>query len=404
MSKQKKIDLVSPQVYIGGQPHEQFDWLRENEPIYKHSLPNGKPFWAVTRYDDIYEIGRNYKDYSSASGIIHENHGCPFSEKKQPPSYKESMMIRKDPPEHTKYRRLVSKDFTPNGMKGWDEKIRGIAKDVVDKVIDKGQCEFVSEVAGEFVDRVTGRLLGLPDDQCSGLYEFTELFHHMPGTMSEKEIKDGFKELSGFITEVSNVKSKSDDGDISCRFLFGKVDGENLTYKDFYLQFMLMVNGGTDTVRNLVSVGLYELLKNPKQLAWLMEDLDARMPRARDELLRFISPLIYFCRTATRDIELDGNAIKKGDHVALYYGAANYDSSKFDEPHSLNLARDSSKHLAFGGGHHVCIGQWLARIEIDEIFKEILLRFKNIKIIGEPTWLGSNYSFGLKSMQITFDK
>lgn len=411
MSKEKKINLINPQAYINNQPHEQFDWLKQHAPYFKHTLFDDKSFWAVTRYDDVYQINRNHQDFSSTSSVMFENHGCPHDPSEQDSSTeqttsskeKKKMMINMDPPEHTKYRRLISKDFTPSGVRGWDKKISQISTDVVDSVIHKGRCEFVSEVSGELAGRVTAALLGLPQDQGNLLYEYTELFHSMPGTISAEKKKIKAKELSAYLKEVIRIKLKNDDGDISCRFLFGKVDDEFLNKKDFFQQFMLMVNGGTDTARNVISVGLYELLRNPEQLAWLMEDLDARMPSAREELLRFISPVIYQCRTATRDMELDGNSIKKDDILALFYGAANYDTSKFDEPHKLNLARENNKHIAFGGGHHICVGQWLARIEIDEMFKEVLSRFKNIQVVGEPQWLESNFLFGLKNMEITFE-
>lgn len=414
MSK-NTINLTKPQTYVGGLPHEQFDWLRKNSPYYKHPLPGNKFFWAITGYDDVYQMNRDHERFSSTK-VLFPNHGCPVektaedkpkgnaspNKKKSSPSAR--MMINMDPPNHTQYRRLVSKDFTPNGVREWDEKIAHMSKDIIDNVIDKGECEFVSEVSGALAGRVIAKLLGLPEEDGNLLYDFTMLFHAMPGEISPQDHKSRSKKLSDYLKEVIRVKREKDTGDLSCKFLYGKVNNEYLSDEDFFKQFALMVNGGTDTARNVIAVGLYELLKNPDQLAWLLEDLDNRMPSAREELLRYTSPVIYQCRKATHDMEFNGNSIKKGDLMALYFGSANFDSNKFDDPYALNLARENNKHVAFGGGHHVCIGQWLARIEIDVMFKEILSRLKNIQVVGEPTWLESNFLFGFKEMNITFDK
>ena len=426
---QNKIDIISPRAYIGGLPLEQFKWLRDNAPYYKHALPDNKSCWVITRYSDILKISRDYDNFSSAYGVILPNHGCPLHaasdekesavqesiESQQVPSEGsdrdpyhpvhavKKMMILMDPPEHTDYRKLVNRDLLPKGILGWEETITAIAKDVIDQVIEKGCCDLVADISGELASRVTSKLLGLPDDHGKDLYGFTELFHAMPDTIPNEEYHQRFTELFTYLQEFCRDKRQADVGDLSCRFLFGEVNGEGLNDDDFFQQFLLILNGGTDTVRNVLATGLYQLLKHPDQLAWLMEDLDARIPSARDELLRVTSPIIYQCRTATTDIEIEGNHIQKEDMVLLYYGAGNHDPSKFEEPLQLNLARKNNKHIAFGSGHHICVGQWLARVEIDVMLKEILSRLKNIQLAEEPTWLESNFLFGLKTMNISFD-
>jgi cytochrome P450 len=165
---------------------------------------------------------------------------------------------------------------------------------------------------------------------------------------------------------------------------------------------MLLIDAGGDTTRNLVATGMYELLKNPEQLALLQSDVDKHLPGARDELLRFTSPVIYMRRTVTQNIELRGKSLKTGDKVVLYYGAANRDRNVFANPHQMDITRSPNKHLAFGGGHHVCLGQWFARLEIDAILREVLQRMSDIQVNGDLEWMPSNFISGLTRMPVQF--
>lgn len=436
MSKvtENTINLLLGEAYRYNQPHEQFDWLRANKPIYKHSLPDDNFFWAVTRYSDIFEINKNYKKFSSNCLVTFNNHGCPIDhsafeeyqkkhqeenpeetptteatkESKEEESTEEEfehkpMMIMMDPPHHTGYRKLVSKDLAPANMKHWEGRVQDLTTSIIDDVINNGSCEFVSEVSGRIAGEVIAELMGLPKEDATRLYEFTELFHAMPGTLSIDHIMENGKELNIYLEDIIKRKRGSTDKDLSCDFLNGLVHGEAMTDLDFLQQFMLMVNGGTDTARNIISIALYELLQQPELMTWLKEDLDTRIPLAREEFLRWASPIIYQCRAAQEDMELHGQQIKQGDILAMYYGAANHDPEKFNDPHKIDFTRTANKHLAFGGGNHICVGQWIARIEIDIMLREVLTRMKDITLASEPEWLESNFLFGLKHLHIKFN-
>jgi len=190
--------------------------------------------------------------------------------------------------------------------------------------------------------------------------------------------------------------------DLATRLLQAEVEGRRLTDPEFLLFFLLLIDAGGDTTRNLLSTGLLALQQNPAERAWLMADLPGRLPSAREELLRYASPVIYMRRTAARDTRVGDTAIAAGDKVVMYFGAANRDPAKFDNPDALDLARTPNEHIAFGGGPHVCLGQHLARIEIDAILGEVLTRMDDLEIVGEPEWLASTFISGPKSMKVRF--
>ncbi len=413
-----EINLLNGKNYRAGQPHHQFDWLRRNRRLYKHRLPNDGEFWAVTRHDDVAEINRDYQRFSSTAGVIFFNHGYPLepqgeqgdditgpADMQEPDeeACRRSMMILKDPPEHTRYRKLLSKDFARGAAGHWRARVQEIAREVVDAVIARGECEFVSEISGEFAARVIADIMGLPPADGRLLYSFTEVYHAVPGTLPQAETDRRITQMKTYVDKVIKQKRRARRDDIASKLLSGVIGGATMDEADFFEQFMLMINGGTDTARNLLAVGLLELLARPAQMAWLMEDPNARMASAREEMLRWISPVVYQCRSATRDFEFRGEQIKRGDLFAMYYGAANRDPAVFDNPHELNLARENNCHLAFGGGHHICLGQWIARTEIDVMLTELLSRMKNIALLGEVEWLESNFLFGLRKMHIRFD-
>ena len=344
-----KINLLLPQHYVKDQPHDQFDWLRMNAPVYQHPLPDGGYFWAITRYDDVVNIGRDSDNFSSKETVIYPNHGCSVQGDKnaqkqmlkdehhhhnnhqasithsdslesEPNDY--SMMIMMDPPKHTQYRKLISKDFSPLAISEWEHSMSEIARSVFNQAFQKKRFDFVSDVSGKFSGQVMATLLGLPTDDASDLYHFTEIFHSMPGTLTLPEIDSRVKSLESYIISLRNRKRHSIDNDLTKRILDGKIAGKTLSDEDSALQIILMINGGTDTTRNLLSLIFYHLLIEPTWVTWIREDIDQRIPLIREEYLRWFSPIIYQCRTAINDISINEVVIKKGDLVALYFGCS----------------------------------------------------------------------------------
>jgi len=393
------IDLLDPSSFEGGHPHDQYDWLRDNAPVFRHEEPGGSGFWAVTRYQDVYDIGRNAAVFSSEPTISIADPDLA----QQNFQGDAKMMLMMDPPEHTTYRKLISREFTQGPARHYNQRIEELAKEIVDAVIERGECEFVAEIAGEMPSFVIADLMGLPLEDGRELYKLTEIIHSVPETQPENAVPEAVMKMFEYGQGVIDEKRRHPGDDLASKLLTAELDGRQLTDYEFLLFFMLLIDAGGDTTRNLVATGMYELLRHPDQLKLLLSDIDHYLPGARDELLRWTSPVIYMRRTVTSETSLNDQVLQAGDKVVMYYGAANRDPAMFDCADQLDITRTPNKHIAFGGGHHVCLGQWFARLEIDAILKEVLTRMKNIQPAGEVSWMQSNFISGLTSMPVTFE-
>ncbi|MBV8977174.1 MAG: cytochrome P450 [Alphaproteobacteria bacterium] len=393
-----KIDLLSPKSFASGHPFAQYHWLRENAPVFRHEEPGGKGFWAVTRFSDVWAVDRDFQSYSSEPTIMISD---PAAEAALGfGGYK--MMLMMDPPQHTAYRRLIRNEFTQPVSAGRTPRMNALAKQIVDCVIDKGECDFVAEVAGEMPSYVIAELLGIPLDDGRELYTLTEAIHTAPEVQEANAGGMAVLKMFEYGRKVIEEKRARPKDDLATKLLMAEVDGKKLDDIEFLLFFLLLVDAGGDTTRNLLSSGLIALLENPDQLAWLQADLSARLPSAREELLRYTTPVIYMRRTAKHDAVLGGQKIREGDKVVMYFGSANRDPEKFERPDTLDLSRAPNEHIAFGTGPHGCLGQHIARIEIDAILTEVLTRMRDIEIVGRPEWLPSNFISGPKRLPVRF--
>ncbi len=391
------IDLLSPSSFAAGQPHDQYRWLREHAPVYWHEEPAGRGFWAVTRYEDVWSVDRDFQTYSSEPTIMITD---PLSEVGGFGPYK--MMLMMDPPEHAGFRKLIRSEFTLPSAKLRGERIAALARQIVDAVAKKGECDFVADVAGEMPSFVIAELMGLPLDDGRELYKLTEIIHTSPEAQAPGAGGQAVGKMFEYATGVIAEKRARPADDLASKLLAAEVDGRRLDDMEFLLFFLLLVDAGGDTTRNLLAGGLLALMEEPQKLAWLKADVDARLPAAREELLRWTTPVIYMRRTAKKDAELNGAQIKAGDKVVMYFGSANRDPGHFETPDELDLARPIESHLAFGAGPHVCLGQHIARIEIDAMFREVLTRLTDFQLAGEVEWLPSNFISGPKSMPLRF--
>lgn len=392
-----KIDLLSPESFASGQPHAQFDWLRGHAPAHWHEEPGGKGFWAVTRHADVWAVDRDFQTYSSEPTIMISD---PLAEAGGFGPYK--MMLMMDPPEHTGFRKLIRSEFTEPAARLRGERIQQLAKQIVDAVIAKGECDFVEQIAGEMPSFVIAELMGLPLEDGRELYKLTETIHTAPEALPPGAGGQAVMKMFEYGGRVIAEKRARPGDDLASRLLACEVDGRKLEDMEFLLFFLLLVDAGGDTTRNLLSGGLLALMEHPDQYAWLMADLDARLPSAREEMLRWTSPVIYMRRTAKQDATLAGAQIKAGDKVVMYFGAANRDPAVFDRPEVFDLSRAENPHIAFGTGPHACLGQHIARIEIDAMLREVLTRMRDFELAAPVEWLPSNFISGPKSMPLRF--
>jgi cytochrome P450 len=391
------IDLWNPDSFAAGHPHAQYDWLRANDPVHFQKEPNGPGYWAITRYQDVYDVDRNFQAFSSEPTIMIQD--APEGATGFGP-YK--MMLMMDPPQHTAFRRLIRQEFTVPTATDKKPRMQQLAQQIVDEVIERGACDFVAQVAGEMPSYVIAELMGMPLDDGRELYKLTEAIHTTAGGSPSPDGAVAVFKMFEYGRKLIDEKRARPKDDLATKLLAAEVDGKKLDDVEFLLFFLLLIDAGGDTTRNLLSAGMLAMLENPDQFAWLMADLPGRLPSAREELLRWTSPVIYMRRRATRDVEIGGVKLKEGDKAVMYFGAANRDAAKFESPHRLDLSRKPNEHIAFGTGPHGCLGQHIARIEIDAMLTEILTRMHDFRLAEPPKWLPSNFISGPQTMPVTF--
>jgi cytochrome P450 len=385
------IDLISPAAFADGHPWGQYAWLRENAPVYRHPDPDGPDFWAVTRYEDVRAVSRQPLLFSSyARGVmLAEPDEMGLAAARQ-------MMLTMDPPQHERFRRLVSRGFTPRQAELMRQRIAELAAEIVGDVEPRGECDLVADVAGRLPSGLIAELMGIPRVDGERLYELTEIMHTTdPAAVAPERQLEAIAEMLGYAAGVARDKRAHPAGDIATTLVQAEIDGEQLTDDEFQWFFLLLVNAGGDTTRNLVSAGVQLLFEHPDQRARLMADLDGLLAPAVEEMLRYSSPVVHFRRTATEDTVIRGQEISAGDKVVVWYGSANRDGDVFDDPDTFDVGRDPNPHLAFGGGGaHLCLGMHVARIEIACLLREVLLRLRDLAPAGEPERLASGFIAG----------
>ena len=395
----RRIELLSPASFAHGQPHDQFAWLREHDPVHWHDEPDGGAgFWAVVRYVDVKAVGRDVATFSSKPGImIPDNEGgIDFGD--------HEMMISADPPVHTGLRKLVAPEFVPRAAKAMRPRIEELAARIIDRVEDRGGCDLVTDIAGLMPSYVIADMLGIPLEDGVELYGLTEKIHAAPESQEAGAAMGAVLQMFNYAREVWERKRAEPAGDLATLIATATVDDDELELIDFNLFFLLLIDAGGDTTRNLVAGGMDALFAHPEQLAWLRADLDGRLTCAVEELLRWISPVVYMRRTALRDATLGGVPISAGQKVVMYYGSANRDPDAFGPTAGvLDLARTPNDHVAFGGGGpHFCLGAHIARIEIHALLRELLTRLVDVQPAGETEWLPSTFISGPRRLPITY--
>ena len=393
-----KIDLLSTATFDGGHPTDQYAWLQANAPVYWHEEPDGPGFWAITRYAEVAGVGREPFVYSSEPTIMIAD---PDASGLLSSDGEHKMMLTMDPPQHTLFRKVISREFTRGPAEDLRARIRQLASEIIDAVIDDGGCEFVSQVAGELPSYVIAELTGIPLDDGRKLYQLTETIHSAADAVPEGAQMQAVMEMFGYAQKVYREKLDKPTHDLASQIVHAEVDGRKLDEIDFQLFFMLLIDAGGDTTRNLVAGGLHALIEHPEQMRTL-RDNPSLIPSARDEMLRWVSPVIYMRRTVKQDVVLAGQQLKAGDKVVRYFGAANRDPDQFETADQFDIRRTPNDQIAFGTGTHVCLGQHIARVEIDCMLQEIIGRLQDIEIAGDIEWLPSNFISGIRRMPISF--
>ncbi len=414
--KLEEIELSQPDFWI--RPLEEregaFATLREEDPIRffeelemppEMPLPKGPGYWALTKHKHILEASRAPEIFCSGKGAT--------SVIDLPPVMNEFFggMINMDDPRHGAQRRIISRGFTPRALARIEAAVDRRAQAIVDRVIEKGECDFVAEIAAPLPLEIICEMVGIPESQSQFVFERSNLILGLGDPDYRDENEDPImaamtagSELASLMNEMAEARRKNPTDDLVSALIHA-ADGDDgmLTDPELASFFVLLVVAGNETTRNAISHGMKALCDYPDERQRWEADFEGIAGTAVEEIVRWASPVIYMRRTVTRDTVLDGVGMKEGDKVALWYASANRDEEAFADPFRFDVTRTPNDHVGFGGpGPHFCLGANLARREIKVMFRQILQRLPDLEITGEPQRLASNFVHGIKRMPCRF--
>ncbi len=359
--------------------------------------------WFISRHAPILEVSRNPKTYSSADGITINKFPAEFNE------YFNSV-IAMDDPRHARLRKLVSAGFTPRMLNRLESSVREQAAMIVDEVCERGECDFVTDVAARLPLKIVCDLMGIPASQLDFVFDQSNVIlgagdpEYVPevGDLLTAILTAGMS-LAALMEDVAKSKEGVDSGDLTSVLVNAEVDGERLTRAEIASFFILLVVAGNETTRNAISWGLVYLTDNPEQRKIWADNFEGVANSAVEEIVRLASPVTYMRRTVTRDTVLDGQQLSEGDMVVMNYLCANRDESVFENPLAFDVRRSPNHHIGFGGpGPHFCLGAHLARREIKIMFRELFERLPDIEATSEPEVLSSSFIHGVKHLTARF--
>jgi cytochrome P450 len=383
-----------------------FAKLLAEKPVSWHTepavfgLPGGPGYWMVVRHDDVQEVSRHPETFISGKGTNIPDF---------PPEVYEFLgsMINMDPPRHTRFRLIVNRGFTPHQVAALEGNVHQRARSIVDGICEKGEVDFVDEVAAALPLQIICDMMGIPETDYRWIYDNTNVVLGAADPEYGGDVAGAFTaahEIWTYAQELRADRLANPRDDITTKIAQGEVDGHGLTPEEFGSFFVLLVVAGNETTRNAISHGMLALTQHPDQRRIWLDDLEGVAPTAVEEIIRWATPVIHFRRTcAAADAEVAGQRVKEGEKVAIWYGAANRDPRAFADPYAFDVRRDPNEHLGFGGGGpHFCLGAHLARREITVMFEELLARLPDLEISGEPEYLRSNFIHGIKRMRASF--
>ena len=401
-----EINLIDADLYQrSGPPYAQFSWLREHAPVYWHAYggADGWPgFWAVTTLEDIAYLSRHPEIFSSARRLV------VFGEvPEQGAAMQRLMMLNMDPPQHTRQRAFVNRGFTPRMIGRLEHHITQICEDLIDDVLSRGTADFVTDIAAPLPLQVICELVGAPLEDRERIYQLSNYLvgaddPEFQGPTGQRLQHAAALEIYAYAGQLAERRRARPEDDIVTRLLQPNEAGEVLTDYEFDLFFLLLTVAGNETTRNAASGGMLAFFEHPEQWQRLVDD-PSLIPAAAEEIVRWVSPVNLFRRTATCNTELGGQAIAEGEKVVVFYPSANRDESVFAEPEHFDAGRDPNPHVGFGGGGpHFCLGKHLAVLELRVLLATLIERMPGIKLDGQASRLRSNFINGIKHMPVRF--
>lgn len=394
--------VIERELWEDGPPHALFKALREQCPVHFSEriteYPTEDGFWSVTRAEDVHTVSRDWATYSSEIG------GVTAVRADFPLELSQAMFIGMDPPKHDRIKALFQLGFAPKRIAAHEDGIRAIATRVLDRLEGRERCDLVADVAQPVVSRVIGSFMGIPEEDdaiWANLMNSTlgasdpEL---NPGGLQaavEKDIPEIFERCRRLVA----ARRENPTDDLTSVLVHAEIDGQKLEEHEIVMGFFLLVAAGNDSTKATFCSGMRALMEDPAQRKLAVDD-PALVPGVVEESLRMFPAFAHFRRTATRDAELAGQKIRKGDKVIMWYVSSNRDESRYDDPDRFDLTRDA-EHQAFGaGGRHFCLGTALARLELKVLFEETLARYPDMQLDGAPAWVESPFLNQLKRLPV----
>jgi cytochrome P450 len=398
------MDLVDPARYArNGYPHAVWTRLRAEAPVAHFAPPGYRPFWAITKHADIVELASQPVRFSSEHGLmIGPAHAVPV------PS---EMVVTLDPPRHGPLRRVASRRFTPRALKAQREDIERITVEILDQASTGGElaeCDFVERIAAPLPIAVVAWILGVPRSDWGLLFRWTNEVigkddpeYRRPGETAGQTIKRARGELHAYFRQLVERRRSEPQDDLVSELLRATIDGAPLTEIQLLSYCELMVEAGNETTRNAISGGLLAFSQHRGEWEKLRAHPEL-LPDAVEEVLRWVSPITHFIRTAMEDYELRGTRIRSGEQVALFWASGNRDEEVFTEPFTFRVDRRPNPHLSFGVGEHFCMGAHVARVELEAIFRHLLARLESFEVSGPVARLSSAVNGAIKHLPLRY--
>ena len=411
MDKEDFKKIAYPETYADEKElHDIFTFMRREDPVSWVEPDQFRPFWAITKHEDIIEIEKQNElfindprttlmDIPTEDAIKEFTGGSHLLVRS---------LVHMDNPDHQLYRSLTQKWFAPPNLESLKKDIRNIAKEYVNKMVDHGnECDFAKDVAIFYPLRVIMSILGVPKEDEPRMLRLTqELFggrdedmiRDESETSSESNTITDFFEYFNALTED---RRKNPTNDVSSVIANAKINNEQLGHLEAMSYYIIIATAGHDTTSSSTAGGILALIENPDQLLKLKNN-PSLMTSAVEETIRWVTPVKNFFRTATQNYYLKDREIKKDDSILLCYPSGNRDEEIFDDPFKFKVDRSPNRHLAFGHGAHLCLGKYLAKIEMEIFYEELFKKIDNIQLNGEPEWVKASFVSGLKSLPIKY--
>jgi cytochrome P450 len=391
-------------------PHETFALLRRQSPVHWYDWEHGKGFWAITRYDDVVAVLKDWKTFSSETGATALEDLDPDQIEAR------KSMLDTDPPEHSRLRSIVNKGFTPRAVAAYEDLLRQLTRQILDETLPRSEFDFVEEIAKQLPIQVLCRILGVPLEDDEQLIEWGDRMIgntdpdlggvHPASAESAKYRLYPFRspsamEVFKYGHQIAAERRQEPRDDLVSKLVtWEDEDGRRLSEREFDTMFLLLVVAGNETTRQSIAHGMLALIEHPEAMERLRDDLSL-MPTATDEIMRWASPVLHFRRTATADTELRGVPIREGDKVVTWLISGNFDEEQFADPLRFDIRRKPNNHVTFGrGGPHFCLGAHLAKLETRVMFEELLPRLGSIELTGPARRMHSNFTNAYKSMPV----